>query len=275
MCFKVSYVVPDFCIYVSIQSVNDTFLCIIALYLKSKKDSVRKTIFFDKEMGFSRITVTPIEEFHDNSDYSEADLEECFFFFLQEFGPIASGYKNYNEQQKQITLFQDICTPSDEALIIFFLEINWEDWIEEAENGTPGNKRKLVSTKKFSGWTPDNVKKFNDICRLVSSVRENENRIELEEKYKLLVKNKNCSTVTITRSKGVIHDNEPEVLPYTDLLSDYNDSQSSLVTPNLSQQEYEDSDPQDVPETGVDLTEDFSQELLLGTELVATNQATV
>ena len=225
-------------------------------------------------MGFSRITVTPIEEFHDDSDYSEADLEECFFFFLQEFGPIASGYKNYNEQQKQITLFQDICTPSDEALIIFFLEINWEDWIEEAENGTPGNKRKLVSTKKFSGWTPDNVKKFNDICRLVSSVRENENRIELEEKYKLLVKNKNCSTVTITRSKGVIHDNEPEVIPYTDLLSDYNDSQSSLVTPNLSQQEYEDSDPQDVPETGDDLTEHFSQEDLLG-ELVATNHATV
>jgi len=44
-------------------------------------------------------------------------------------------------------------------------------------------------TKNFSGWTSDDVKKFNDVCHLVSSAREN--RKDLEEKYKLLVKNNN------------------------------------------------------------------------------------
>jgi len=96
---------------------------------------------------------------------------------------------------------------------------------------------------------------------LVSSTREN--RKDLEEKYKLLVKNKNCSTQITTISKAVINDDEPEVTPYTDLLSDFNDSQSSLVTPNMSR-ECEESYPKDVNETEANLTEHFSQEDLVG-----------
>jgi hypothetical protein len=212
-------------------------------------------------MNFSRITVTAIEDFHAESEYSIADLEECFFFFLQEFGPIASGYNSYNERKRQLTCFQDSCTPSDEALVIFFLEINWENWIDQVDNETQGKKRKQISTKKFSGWMSDDVKKFNDICHLVSSTREN--RKYLEEQYKLLVKNKNCSTQITTIRKAVINDDEPEVTPYTDLLSDFNDSQSSLVTPNMSR-ECEESYPKDVNETEANLTEHFSQEDLVG-----------
>lgn len=250
---------------ISLLSSNDTFFVIIALYLKSKKDTAKKTIFFDEKMNFSRITITALEDFQTESEYSIADLEECFFFFLQEFGPIASGYNSYNERKRQLTCFQDSCTPSDEALVIFFLEINWENWIDQVDNEAQGKKRKLGSTKKFSGWTSDDVKKFNDICHLVSSAREN--RKDLEEKYKSLVKNKNSYTKITTISKGVLNADEHEVIPYTDLLIDFNDSQSSLVTPNMSQ-EYEESYAKDVNETEVNLTEHFSQEYSVG-DLVA------
>ena len=239
---------------------------VIALYLETKKDTAKKkTIFFDEKMNFSRITITAIEDFQAQSEYSIADLEECFFFFLQEFGPIASGYNSYNERKRQLTCFQDSCTPSDEALIIFFLEMNWENWIDQVDNEAQGKKRKIGSTKKFSGWTSDDVKKFNDVCHLVSSARED--RKDLEEKYKLLVKNKNCYTKINSRSEGVLTADEHEVIPYTDLLSDFNDSQSSLVTPNMSQ-EYEESYAKDVDETEVNLTEHFSQEDSVG-DLVA------
>jgi len=100
-------------------------------------------------MNFSRITVTAIEDFHAESDNSIADLEECFFFFLQEFGPIASGYNSYNERKRQLTCFQDSCTPSDEALVIFFLEINWENWIDQVDNETQGKKGNKCLPRSF------------------------------------------------------------------------------------------------------------------------------
>jgi len=55
---------------------------------------------------------------HNEADKDE--LEECFFLFLEEFGPITSGYISFNRYKKQIVLFQNSCTPSDEALNYVF-----------------------------------------------------------------------------------------------------------------------------------------------------------
>jgi len=45
------------------------------------------------------------------------------FLFLKEFDPIESGYSSFNRYEKQIVLFQNSCTPSDDALLIFFMLI--------------------------------------------------------------------------------------------------------------------------------------------------------
>ena len=195
-----------------------------------------------------------------HNEGNKDESEECFFLFLEEFGPIASGYNNFNRYKKQIVMFQDCCTPSDEALVIFFLSVNWDSWVQEIETSSSDHprKRKLVSNKKYSGWNSDDLLKFNKFCRLVGTARATPLRKELEEKFK--TRNKyHCmiNEIEPAHSDETSNIESPSsVVPYTDLLA-------HVVTPNnLSQNEEFDS-AQDVAETeDMDETQ-FSVELLL------------
>ena len=118
--------------------------------------------------------------------------KRAFFLFLDTFGDTICGYKNYSDYFKQIYLFQEQCTVSDEAIALFFLEKNWDTWakgvyemetyeeetlkimqqhdVEADSNSFVFTKKH--SNKKFGGWTHDAITRFTDIARKVASARD-------------------------------------------------------------------------------------------------------
>ena len=235
---------------------SNYYFSFLALYMKSK-NTTNGTNFFKKTMGLSTIPIS-IAPTMDTRNHSLEDFKNCFFFFLEEFGPIASGYNNFSPRKKQMNSFQDSCTPSDEALVLFFLNVNWDCWVNEIDNSDGMKKRKQVCNKKYSGWTSDDVKKFNDFCHMVASARENVYRKNLEEQFKK--SNRYHSTLTYHENQESFEVPNNTVVPYTDLLDEFDDNSSSLVTPNMSQ-DCDNSFPNDVIETEAQ-TEHFSQEHL-------------
>jgi len=85
-----------------------------------------------------------------------------FFLFLEEFGPIASGYSSFNCYKKQIVPFQNSCTPSDEALIMFFMLI-----------GTCGYKRlkqNQVTNQKKGNYCPTRSTQDGHLMIYINSI---------------------------------------------------------------------------------------------------------
>ena len=184
-----------------------------------------------KQSVFLRLTTI-----HDDEcgDYTPEDLKEGFFVFLDTFGSIACNYQQYNPYNQQLRLFKDCCTTSDEALILFFLDTNWDFWIYDVENpqATEDEKRKKrpnktgKSNRKFGGWSPTDIYHFNDFCREVFSSRSGRVRLQYEEEY--------MSKKRTTKKKISIEEPQepvPIIEPYNDLMD-----VSQIVTPNMSQE---------------------------------------
>jgi len=55
-----------------------------------------------------------------HNEASKDELEECFFCFWKNLVLLQVGIAVSIPIKKQIVLFQNSCTPSDEALIMFF-----------------------------------------------------------------------------------------------------------------------------------------------------------
>ena len=88
-----------------------------------KLDQEIYRVIFNKNMMLNISTIIG------DGDKPVSNIEKrSFFFFLDMFGDTICGYKNYSDYYKQIYIFQERCTVSDEAIALFFLEKNWDKW---------------------------------------------------------------------------------------------------------------------------------------------------
>ena len=64
--------------------------------------------------------------FKDAEDGEAQDItkmeQDAFNLFLDTFGETISGFKEFSDYNKQISLFSETCTVSDEAIVLFFLK---------------------------------------------------------------------------------------------------------------------------------------------------------
>ena len=128
----------------------------LGLYFKYKNEGTPKLV----SNKFAMITISTNFE-QDKND---------FFLFLEEFGPIACSYKNFSRYCRQNYRFQDCCTPSDEALVLFFIKINWENWVSNS------TRVKFKSNRKLNGWSTSELEEFNSICKNVFRARQDTKR---------------------------------------------------------------------------------------------------
>ena len=146
--------------------------------------------------------------FKDAEDGESQDItkmeQDAFNLFLDTFGETISGFKEFSDYNKQISLFSETCTVSDEAIVLFFLKKNWDKWsndigemsqvnqevieltdkhqVERANNHIIYTKKH--SNKKFGGWTPEGIERYNEITYLVFCARQTQVRKRLERAYK-------------------------------------------------------------------------------------------
>jgi len=130
-------------------------------------------------------------------------------------------------------MFQQSCTASDEAFGIFTIERCWDAWLrEESENvkSTPRScdYTKKNSNKKYRGWTKQGMKRFNYIAHLVNVNRDNTERKNDEETYRMKHYELHLKTVSsidannyhMNNNNDQCDDNSDEELsftPYNDL----------------------------------------------------------
>ena len=206
--------------------------------------------------------------FKDSVDGESLDITEieqdAFNLFLDTFGETISGFKEFSDYNKQIRLFSETCTVSDEAIVLFFLEKNWDKWsndigemsqvnqevieltdkhqVERANNHIIYTKKH--SNKKFGGWTPEGIERYNKITQLVFCARQTQVRKRLERAYKNLkvLTNEDLRPAIEQRTK-VDKMIKALPVPYNDLgeESDNSDDYSvnsgdQMITPNHSQE---------------------------------------
>ena len=126
--------------------------------------------------GSNKKKMITISTNFEKDDISERNKDD-FFLFLQEFGPIACSYKNFSRYQRQTYRFQDCCTPSDEALVLFFIKINWDHWVSNS------TRVKFKSNRKLNGWSSEELEEYNSICKNVFRARQNQKRIKMENDF--------------------------------------------------------------------------------------------
>jgi len=184
------------------------------LYDKSLVDDKIKSIF-NEEKIISILTSTT------NDDNSQ----EIFNIFLDYFGESIAEYSNFKKELKRNVLFQDACTPSDEAFGIFTIERCWSNWMSEFRDNERNEIRTAQYTKKNSnrrhgGWTIMGLQRFSDIARDVSSARSLPVRKHMEESYRKMYEDKYSDNENMcSRSKPDFR-NEVMFEPYNDLPKD-------------------------------------------------------
>ena len=172
----------------------------------AKLDQEIYRVIFNKNMMLNISTIIG------DGDKPVSNIEkQSFFFFLDMFGDTICGYKNYSDYYKQIYIFQERCTVSDEAIVLFFLEKNWDKWaegvydmesnVEESlkimqQHGVEACPQQIVftkkhSNKKFGGWTHGAIERFTDIARKVASARDRKERKVVEQEYMQYRRSKN------------------------------------------------------------------------------------
>ena len=199
----------------------------------------------------------------ESQDITEME-QDAFNLFLDTFGETISGFKEFSDYNKQISLFSETCTISDEAIVLFFLEKNWDKWsneigdmsqvdqevieltdkhqVERANNHIIYTKKH--SNKKFGGWTPEGIDRYNAITNLVFCARKTKVRKRMERAYKnMKVLTNEDLRPAIEQCAKVDQMIKALPVPYNDLgeESDYSDDYSvnsadQMITPNPSQE---------------------------------------
>ena len=159
------------------------------------------------------------------STTNDDNSQEIFNIFLDYFGESIAEYSNFKKELKRNVLFQDACTPSDEAFGIFTIERCWGNWMSEFRDNERNEIRTAQYTKKNSnrrhgGWTIMGLQRFSDIARDVSSARSLPVRKHMEESYRKKYEDKYSDNENMcSRSKPDFR-NEVMFEPYNDLPKD-------------------------------------------------------
>ena len=159
------------------------------------------------------------------STTNDDNSQEIFIIFLDYFGESIAEYSNFKKELKRNVLFQDACTPSDEAFGIFTIERCWSNWMSEFRDNERNEIRTAQYTKKNSnrrhgGWTIMGLQRFSDIARDVSSARSLPVRKHMEESYRKKYEDKYSDNENMcSRSKPDFR-NEVMFEPYNDLPKD-------------------------------------------------------
>ncbi len=105
------------------------------------------------------------------------------FIFFEFFLPPVVGRKKFkmNADLKEISNF---VTVSDEAFAVLLLENSWEKWADELVKRTndpekvkpPLFTKTPDSGKKFSGWSAQGIKYFNDLYDIIENDRKKDKK---------------------------------------------------------------------------------------------------
>ena len=152
--------------------------------------------------------------------------QEVFDFFIDYFGVSIAGHKEFNKKNRAKKTFSDICTPSDEAFLIFTLECCWDNWYHEyqyKEKTSRTNKySKAKCNQKYKGMKQDGISKFNELAKSIKLSRKTKMRMNFERNYKLKYEKlvQNCAADNVSEFDETHDSHKPKkakVIAYTDL----------------------------------------------------------
>jgi len=94
-------------------------------------------------------------------------------FFVETLLPAAVGSKGWREDMCTKKLSDTRATVSDEAFVLLCLENMWGKW--HSTTGSKHDRGKYTnggSNRKYSGWSVEGIKRFNELLRLVVKNRK-------------------------------------------------------------------------------------------------------
>ena len=244
------------------------FYDITGLYEKTKQDEVIKNWFVKDTIINTLLTSKCIS---DDSSNTQSDTKH-FFLFLDTFGESIAEFSNFNKKERKNKLFQMSCTPSDEAFGIFTLERCWDTWMKEeitSKKEAPRSSSYTIknSNQKYSGWSKVGLKRFSDIANAVMNARDNDDRKNMEEEYRLHYEKEHLTRMGLLYGHDVENAKykSPEQGNAYQVLEDefiaYNDlpGGSAFSNPNIHEEEMDDTEDTDSDdETTIDVENEDS-----------------
>ena len=119
----------------------------------------------------------------------EVSSERNFHLFLDIFSQSIGGHKEFNKRQRAKILFRQICTPSDEAFLLFTIDRFWDNWVYEfthiKRKSRTGEFAMAKCNRIYMGMKTEGIQKFNALAIEMKSLRtNNERRLKFETSYR-------------------------------------------------------------------------------------------
>ena len=179
----------------------------------------------------------------DSHTIASKNSQDDFNWFLDLFGQSIGGHKEFNKRQRGKRVFSDVCTPSDEAFLIFTLERFWDNWMYEFKHNKrlsrTGIYAREKSNKRYTGMRQEGIQRFNELAIDIKTLRKsNSLRSKFEENYRKKYSNNNFDNCDIESNERIFKQTQPQrtnIIAYTDLQShgeqqnDENETKSDTI----------------------------------------------
>lgn len=156
------------------------------------------------------------------------------------------------------------CTPSDEAFGIFTLERCWDTWMKEeitSKKEAPRSSSYTIknSNQKYAGWSKLGLKRFSDIASAVMTSRDDDDRKNMEEAYRLHYEKEHLTKMgllyshDVENAKYISPDQGHEFQVLEDDFIAYNDLPGGSSTFSKKNNHEDDTDDTDSDESSIDV----------------------